>query len=975
MKLQKEQITFIVVILLVGWLTFSAISDGKSGKKARKSRGSGRVQQHDLSTLPAAFLALDEESWQIAGRNIYHAPSEHSPLPPLSLEVPPRPPLPVSSPQPLPGIDAFHRTRLVAAIDAVEGIVLPPREERVEDTAVDEEDEEDQDQTAPPTQPVVKEIDDKAKKDRTVKKILGMRERLAKKAREKVEEARAELEREQETVARHRTLDKIHWAGETWHGEILNDAVRKPGSPGFDRYEIKLKIDQIRADTELSTTQREDALRDRELEIEFRRWKDREKKFDRKQKLSPVNIQSLEFAEGAVNEFEIAKRTTPPEDAAAHLAMSRKLMDAGEYRLAKEHLSWMLTKGHTLRDVYVALADAAQHDFDFDVEMKALDEGLEHSREDAALLASLGEVYSRLGVYNLANDTFDRAVQLSPRSARVNSRYGAYVLEHAPRLRGTSARALQHLQRAAAMRMEDRAEKARLMINLAAAHLAAGDISNAAQAYADVNSADPANIAGILGLGSVAFARGDFDGAKTRYNEALERNPENGRAYYDLGLCALAQKDWRAARDAFYDAMFVDPLLSARARCALGYLYEKLGQAGEAQIHYAAAYEVDPVDPEVLMWYGRGFLLIGDYPKALESLQAALVKMPEQFDVLAALADATFNLQRYADSLRFIDKALALYGGSSTLMVRRAQTLSRLRRFDEAKAALDQAKQKEASNEVELSLAYHYYVGGNHEEALKRFRRVERELDRKDESAIAEYARSYSEEISENLAKQVWTDHFNRVSTGRDLLRGWKSYAPASGVSVNLIGNQVSFAGKQKKSEVPSCIFQQRNGRLFVSFEASFLAPRAGEFTTGVGIFSFRKNTGEQNPFVDMFSNGIVYEGLIVAKTPEGRLAWRRITRYEMGRWQAIDEEVWPANNSGDPRPMQIGIAVADAKKGTFDILVNGGVAVAGVDGKGLQRSNKDLQLWAFTQAEIDKRVEVKVDDVRIVTRKTARKR
>ncbi|MCB1282276.1 MAG: hypothetical protein KDB18_12220, partial [Salinibacterium sp.] len=124
MKLEKEKIAFIVVLLLVGWLGWSEFSTDRT-KGQRKSRGrAGDVEELDLTTLSAAELQLDRSTWDFSGRNVFRQPSELSPLPPLTLPVPPRTPLPVAPPATIPGPNPFHRLSTVTVPETIAGVRL-----------------------------------------------------------------------------------------------------------------------------------------------------------------------------------------------------------------------------------------------------------------------------------------------------------------------------------------------------------------------------------------------------------------------------------------------------------------------------------------------------------------------------------------------------------------------------------------------------------------------------------------------------------------------------------------------------------------------------------------------------------------------------------------------------------------------------------------------------------------------------------
>ncbi len=1011
MKLNKEQIAFTVVILIVSFLAYQELGGKKpdyTGSKWKsRRRVTTTVSDNDLVTMKFALVSPDEETWLESGRNIYRAPKDHVPMPPLSLSAPPRSMVVTSKPQSNPGLDPYHRLDSVGPVVPVEGVELSPRtvaqggEEAADDLSNEEEGEdpamipveglggEDEvaDELAALEQKLSevgkavqeeKKPENSKKAKRRVKSILNLRERLAQDAEAKIAKERAARQKLKDEAERRRRLDKIHWlTGEIWYGTIENDRVAPKGSDSLDKYAIKLRIDEIRQKTTASASELQAMLSDRLLEIEFKRWT--KQKWSAKNKVSPVNVASIEFAEGetsgayTVDQFELDRRLTPTSQIERHMAMVKKLGTIGEFGLAKQHLERILKEGHETRAVYQALALAANRDFDYNVELMAVRDGLAKFPEDAILMASAADLYSRLGLDKLATEMFEKAEALAPRNAVVNARHGRHLFHERE---GGSAKltiAKKLLEKASSGRFEIASEKLLVVLDLGEAKLATGDIPGAKRAFERVNISQPGNVRALIGLAAVSLAKGSIEEARGFLKDALERDPESGSIYYNLALCALHEGKWEEARDQFYDAMDADPFLTAKSNCGLGFLYESIGKIGEAQAAYAAALVADPEDGEVLYWNGRGFLLVGDYEQAFTSLRSALVRLPNQFDILAALSDASFHLLKFDDALRYIDAAMALRPKSPGLLIRKAQTLVRLRRFIDAKKCLDASKQQEASDEVEMSLAYYYYLDGNHEEALKRFRSVERTLDRRDESPLASYVRRYAKEIADNLSKRVWQDHFNRVSTGRDLLRGWRSYAPLSGISVNLLNNHVSFSGTQKASDVPSCIFQRRSGREFVSFEAGITVMPDSESICGVGLFTFRKNTGDQNSFVDVDSGGIAYDGLIVAKNREGRLAYREVTRYQLGRWKKIDLP-WPPAVDGKAQQIVLGIASEDGKKGTFAILVNGNPVVTGLEIRGLRRTTKDLQLWAFTQAEIDRRIDMKVDDVRIVTKDRKRR-
>ena len=976
MKLNKEQIAFFAVVAVLGYMAWNLVSS-TAADDARKSlkkmsRGGRAEAPPELETLAGALIGTDEVSWSTGGRNVFRAPREVEPMPPIDVPPPPRVTLPLAPPNPVPGPDVFNRLSRIATIETVDGVELPPREGSIfpDEDPEEETAEASNDEATPSSRP-------SSRPSGTARGtgVLGLRERAKRRELQLLEEERERLRKSREEEERRRRLDKVFWVnGDVWYGEVVNDAELPPGAEGLTRYDIKLRIDSVRNDAGLATAQRRAALADRNLEIRFRR--DQNGRLRTPQVLQAANVRALEFGESAVNEFEVKRRQTAADDVDGHLALASNLMAEGEFERAKRHLTGLIERGHDRRDVWVRLSTAARRAFDYDVELQALQDGLARYEGDADLLGALGRFYSRIGLRELAEEQLKRALEAAPRNPRVQAAWGRHILDGGLHHRGEAERAFEHLRRASRGRFELADEKLEILCDLAEAALATGNLSQAGRNFGDVLAQDEDHVRAKVGLGAVTYLQGDHDAARGHLEAALEKDPYHGAAFFNLGLVLMAQEAWVDARDRLYDSIEADPLLTAQAHAALGYLHERLGDPQKALAEYEAARDADGRDPEIALLTARGYLRNGDPTAAAELLDQAAIGMPEQYDVLAHSADAALERSSWPTSLRYIERAYEFAKEKSkvaaeTLLVRKAQALVQTGQLDDAKKTLEEARRQRATDRVELGLAHYYYVEGNHNEALKRFQAVARDLE-KDESPLAEYARRYAVAIEDNLAKTVWTDHFNRVSTGGDLLRDWRSHAPGSGVNITLNRNQVAFKGTQRQSDVCSSILQRRQGGELVSFEASVFADRDMAAYAGIALLTFRNNRKEQNPYVDLFSGGRAFDALLLAKTPDGKVAWRQVRKAEAGRWQIVENLAWPKKGGDSVRPVRFGIEVADRKKGTFVLRMDGQTVADSVVQRTLAKA-KDAQLWAFTQAEIDRLVDVCFDDVRIVTKRKKR--
>lgn len=971
--IKREQVIFCCAALFCLWLVYDEMTTDRADSRRRSVR-SRSAEAPDLTTRSGALLAAGEVSWDSAGRNIFLAPTEESPLPPLVLPPPPLGMLPTTPPQPVGGASPYHRLKSLSRVGVVQGVELPPRPEQAafEAMLVDDEGESDESITIDP-----EASDPVASEEGEDEKVLGFRARLKKKKLEQVQAARLKAEQDAEEAKRKLTLDRIYWLnGNEWFGRVTNDASVSTDSTTFDRFSLKLEIDAIRSDSNLSSAQVAQKLGLPEYRVRFRTEREgRPGVFGTEQAFDAGQIRRIVFAEGHVNTFEVRRRQVPLGNLKSHLDITSDLMEAGEFALANAHLKRLMDR-HSDGDerLFLAQAQAARQAFDYDTELRALNEGLEKFPGSSDLKAELGNLFSRYHLDQLAENSFLSVIE-GGGSQRIAHMYGRHILNTDSPSKERLSRATELLKQAVSGSGLSPMERAKAHTDHGRALMAENQPAAAQGAFENALRADESHLSAQVGLGSAHFASGDIEAARAAFDAALQTSPDCGAAWYGIGLCELEKGSWASARDRFHDAMLADPLLTVDCNIALSFLYEKLGMSGEAADAASAALLADPGHAMASFQMGRIQLGGGDAEQARSLFHVAMAQFPNEFNIIAHMADACFRLQAYQDCLRYIDRALELRREADFLLIRKAHVLARLDRFDAAKVALDRARKLQTGDEVDLSLAFYYYSFGNAQEALKRFGDVVRSLDSKDHTPLAEYAREYEAAIRDNLAMRSWVDRFNRA--GKDgLTRGWQIYNAETNVRPSLVRDSILFTGRQKESGRPTCVFQERPGREFVSFEVEVMAAPQDETTTAIGIFQFRearRGSSAQNPIVGKMSGSPAYSGIMLGKTPEGRIGWRTIEKGEISRWKTITGSRWPAATSDGPTPVVLKIELTDQKKRLFSLFAGDQVVASDIKMRDLLQSRRKLQLWLLTQSEIDTQVSCTMDDVRIVTRKGVR--
>ena len=241
----------------------------------------------------------------------------------------------------------------------------------------------------------------------------------------------------------------------------------------------------------------------------------------------------------------------------------------------------------------------------------------------------------------------------------------------------------------------------------------------------------------LVGWGGIASGRVTMWRSEEAIAEAWTRIfPWNVMGWDRTGLYALQRGDVPKARACFEKAVSIDPT-DAEALGRLGRILAGLRLWPDASETLRRAVELRPDDPEIRAVLSQVLLQTGDKQEALAQARAAYDLRPSLFAAHHALATALFENERYADAARAFRELLADDSGSAPLhhayvlslyregllaeaeaaardAARRfpaeprfdlwcARLDTRLGRRDQAIAALEEAKRKNAPVEAWLS--------------------------------------------------------------------------------------------------------------------------------------------------------------------------------------------------------------------------------------------------------------------------------
>ena len=264
------------------------------------------------------------------------------------------------------------------------------------------------------------------------------------------------------------------------------------------------------------------------------------------------------------------------------------------------------------------------------------------------------------------------------------------------------------------------ADKGGPEVDRAIAAIKANDFRSAKAALEQALHKNPKNGTASYYMGVALENLGDKAGAEQEYKNAMANAPDVAEAAVNLGALYLDGKRWDDAIAVTQKGLAKrsdDPALHANMAFALRGKGDKTGAAAE----YERAVKVIGDNADLRFAYGTLLLEMGNKPKAVTELRAALASAGSNRALLASIGRSLGSAGAFAECVSALDKAIA--GGDDVeLRVRRGLCRHSLKDEPGAKADF------EAALKLDPKFApAHYYLGesllatGNAAQAAKEF--------------------------------------------------------------------------------------------------------------------------------------------------------------------------------------------------------------------------------------------------------------
>ena len=184
----------------------------------------------------------------------------------------------------------------------------------------------------------------------------------------------------------------------------------------------------------------------------------------------------------------------------------------------------------------------------------------------------------------------------------------------------------------------------------------------------------------------------NYTSALTDLTEANKLDPDNPEILYNLGLAYMGKKRPDLAESRLQRAIILKPNYSA-ARNDLGLVYLELKRWDNAIEQFKIVKEDLFYDnnENASINLGRAYLGKGDYPKALEELQAVAALNPRKPEVRLSLGRVWFAMDKSEQAIVEYTKALEIYRDYGAAHYFLGQAQLKLSRVDAARASFKEA--------------------------------------------------------------------------------------------------------------------------------------------------------------------------------------------------------------------------------------------------------------------------------------------
>ena len=418
--------------------------------------------------------------------------------------------------------------------------------------------------------------------------------------------------------------------------------------------------------------------------------------------------------------------------------------------------------------------------------------------------ARMGVILRKLGLDDVAEPQLQMAAAVDDGDPASLVELGILYLDSG---RVEEGRAL--LARAMSLQQRRNSRSAlRNNLALGEASLRSGDWETAAASFADAERASSGDLeAGLMarrGTIATAYLSGDFSAAAEQASSALTEFGTDPTLLYLRGISEGA--DGGAAGEVVRDlraAAAAQPFDAAPALSALAFWLDRLGETQLAQDALADALELSPQHFYSRYLKANWAAREGDSETAREELQELVRIAPDCAAVLAEFSTLLYTDQAQLQAevaFRRLEELFpdGVFASTSApewaqLTLRRGLNFLQLGELEMAMSCFDQALSMDtALHAARNAKAMTYYREGDFDATVAEFAYLQDTLRETESHPQAVYAGMWQGRVQEHAKLRLWTDAFD----GKRLRAGWDTQEAArSGVEPRLEDGRLTISG------------------------------------------------------------------------------------------------------------------------------------------------------------------------------------
>lgn len=353
--------------------------------------------------------------------------------------------------------------------------------------------------------------------------------------------------------------------------------------------------------------------------------------------------------------------------------------------------------------------------------LDVLQRALKEAPQDAQLLALAGEAYMQAKDFTKATEYFEKASAIAPKNPKLHTSLGLSRLAQ-----GENERAVAELETAATL--DTQSSQADVLLIMT--YLSRQENDKAMAALKNMETAQPNNPLTHNLKGAIYLAKKDKISARASFEKALSLQPAYFPAAMNLAQLDLQEKNPASAQKRF-EAILEKDKGNLQAMIALAQLAIIQGQGKEVESWLQRANKEHPEALQPITLLVGHYLKTGEKKKALDLAQKMQASHPESPELLDLLAQTYLAGDNKEKALESYERLAAVMPGSALAQYRIAAVHKAMQNERAAYGGLKKALALQPDYlDAQLALADMELRKGNHDEALKIARQIQKQREK-----------------------------------------------------------------------------------------------------------------------------------------------------------------------------------------------------------------------------------------------------